>query len=148
MRVIFIHDAKNLGKKGEVKEVANGYAINFLLPQKIAIIATPEEILKMETKKQKQEKNQKEKNQKAEELKKKIQGIKIEIKSKANEKGALFAALDKEEIAKTLSEKINEKIKFDQIILEEPIKKIGECKICIYLSSGVQAEILLIVKGC
>lgn len=143
MKILIIQDTKNLGKKGEIKEVANGYARNFLLPQKIAVAATPAEIKKIEMEKQRQEKIQKEKIQKAEELKKKIQGIKIEIKVKANEKGALFAALNKEEIAKVLSEKIAQKIGSDQIILKEPIKEIGEHKVNVKLCENIEAEIVI-----
>ena len=102
MKVLIIQDTKNLGKKGEIKEVSDGYAKNFLLPRKIVVVATNTEIKKIEIEKQKQEKNRTINSQKAEELKKKLQGIKIEIKTKVNENGALFAALDKEEIVNAL----------------------------------------------
>jgi large subunit ribosomal protein L9 len=143
MKILILKDTNKLGKKGDIKEVANGYARNFLLPQKIAVIATPMEIKKIEIEKQRQEKNQKEKIQKAEELKKKIQKIEIEIKAKINEKGTLFAALNKEEIAKALSEKIKQEIISEQIILEKPIKDIGEYKIIVELFKDIEAEIIL-----
>lgn len=147
MKILLLQDIKNLGKKGDIKEVASGYATNFLLPQKIATMATPVEIKKMEANKEKEEKNQKIKMQKAKELKKKIQGIKIEIKAKANEKGVFFAALDKEEIAKILSEKIKQEIKSEQIILETPIKEIGEYKINVRLFEDIEAEITGLASG-
>ncbi|MBI4652837.1 50S ribosomal protein L9 [Candidatus Kuenenbacteria bacterium] len=147
MKIILLQDTNNLGKKGEIKEVANGYARNYLLPQKIAVIATPSEIKKIEIKKQRQEKNQKEKIQKAEEIKKKIQKIEIEIKAKINGKGILFAALNKEEIAKALSEKIKQEILPEQIILEKSIKEIGEHKINIELFKDIKAEIVLKISG-
>ncbi|MEK7166802.1 MAG: 50S ribosomal protein L9 [Patescibacteria group bacterium] len=147
MKILIIQDVKNLGKKGEIKEVSDGYARNFLLPQKIAVAATKKEIQKIEIEKQRQEKNQKQKIQNAEELKTKIKGMKIEIQAKANEKGALFAALNQEEIAKTLSEKIIQEIKPEQIILEKPIKEIGEYEIRIKLFANTETKIIIIVKS-
>ncbi|PKL71981.1 50S ribosomal protein L9 [Candidatus Kuenenbacteria bacterium HGW-Kuenenbacteria-1] len=146
MKILLLQDIKNLGKKGDIKEVANGYATNFLFPQKIATIATAIEIKKIEIKIQKQEKNQEKEIQKAKELKKKIQEIEIEIKAKANEKGVLFASLEKEEIAKVLSKKINQEIKSNQIILEKPIKEIGKYKVNVKLCENVEADVVVQVK--
>jgi len=130
---------------GDAKEISDGYARNFLIPKKMAEIATPEGIQKAELAKSQQEEKNKsvmEKNQKlAEDLKKK----KIEIRGK-EKKGKLFGSITAKEIAKEIK---NQGLDLDEksIILKSPIKEIGEFTIEIDLGHQIKSSLKLSVKG-
>ncbi len=129
MKVILIKDVPKLGIKYDVKEVSAGYARNFLFSRGLAEQAT-EKIIKAVEIKKKQMGQEKEISQDI--LEKNltaIDGLKLTITEKANEKGHLFAGVHKEEIAKILKEQKHVEIPAELIDLEHPIKEIGEHKI-------------------
>lgn len=121
MKVILLKDVPKLGQRNEVKEVKDGYALNLLLPKKLAEQATLSSLKRLERIKEIEGEVLRVKQN---ELEKLLSGIeKIEIKAKANEKGHLFAGVGKEEISKRSG------IPVDNIILNHPIKEIGEHEI-------------------
>lgn len=129
MKVILLHDVPNIGRKYDIKNVSDGYARNFLFPRKLAQIATTQNIQVIE--KQKKQHEQEKEIQK-DILKKNIEvleGLEISITKKTNEKGHLFAGINKEDVAKILKEQKHIDIPADIIELEKPIKEIGEYKI-------------------
>ena len=129
MKVIFLKDVPRVGKKYDVKEVNDGYAMNFLLPKKLAKMATPKAVTELEIQKRgvvierEIQENLLLKN--LEEIK----GKTIIIKSKANEKGNLFSAIHKKEIIEEMKRQHKADIGEEFIVLEKPIKKIGEFEI-------------------
>jgi len=142
MRVILLQDIKSLGNAGDIKEVANGYARNFLLPKKLAEMATKEAVEKVTKKRQKTEEL---KNKETEELKnlaKKLEGKKIVIK--AREKGGkLFGSVGKKEIAEKLGNEISE----DMIELKENIKETSKKNVNINFGDNIKTEIIVNVIG-
>jgi large subunit ribosomal protein L9 len=145
MKVILSENVNNLGKAGDVKEVSDGYARNFLLPRKLAELATTRNLEKAEILKEqgiKQEKEGLENNQK---LATEIDGREIIIKSK-EKGGKLFGSVGAKEIIKELKNQgveINEEF----IILDTPIKEIGESEVLIRLGHGIEATIRVIIEG-
>ncbi|MFH1402123.1 MAG: 50S ribosomal protein L9 [Patescibacteria group bacterium] len=129
MKIILLQDVAKIGKKFDVKEVSNGYALNFLFPKKQARIATNQAVKELEEIKKKSEEEKIVGNVKLLEMVNKIKDAKIEMITKANEEGKLFAGIDTEEISKALQEKTGLEINSDMIKLEKPIKEIGEYKI-------------------
>jgi len=129
MQVILFKDIPNVGKKYELKNVSDGFARNFLFPKKLAEIATKKAI--EEIKKRKIVEDQEKDVQKSllEKNLKGLNGVKISISEKANEKGHLFAAVHKEEIIKILKKQKQIDISEDMIDLDAPIKELGEHKI-------------------
>jgi large subunit ribosomal protein L9 len=129
MKVILLQDVPGMGKKYDVKRVKDGYARNFLIPRKLAEVATPQKIKTIEiNKKQSWQKkviwkNILEKNIEA------LKELKVTIKEKANEKGHLFAMIHQEEISRILKEQNHIEIPPELIEIEKPIKEIGEHKI-------------------
>jgi large subunit ribosomal protein L9 len=129
MKVILLQDVPGMGRKYDVKGVKDGYARNFLIPRKLAEIATPQKIKIIEiNKKQSWQKkviwkNILEKNIEA------LKELKVTIKEKANEKGHLFAMIHQEEISRILKEQNHIEIPPELIEIEKPIKEIGEHKI-------------------
>jgi len=145
MKVILLQDVPKVGKKFEVKNVANGYAINLLLPQRLARLATNQAIKEIEVEKKKYEIGREKGNKELKEIIGKLTEP-IEIKVKTNEEGKLFAGLDKKEIIKAIQEKIGAKIDPNIIELNKPIKEVGEYNINIKIANE-KSKIVLIIKG-
>lgn len=128
MKIILLTDVLALGKKDEIKEVKDGYARNFLLPKKMAVLATPSALKILETKKKKYEGERIKKKEEIENLFERIKNREFTIKEKANEKGELYGSISKEEIIRMLKENSFE-LEEDFIQLDNPIKSVGDHKI-------------------
>ncbi|MEA2112856.1 MAG: 50S ribosomal protein L9 [Patescibacteria group bacterium] len=135
MKIILLQDVPKVGKKFEVKEVSDGFAINFLFPKKLAELATNQIIEKMTVQKEKYEKKRK---LEGEELKKVIGQLKetIQIEVKTSEEGKLFAGLDKKEIVQAIQDKLEIIIDPEILQLSKPIKEVGEYEIRIELGEA------------
>ncbi len=143
MRVIFQKNVKNVGREGEIKEVADGYARNYLLPQKLAIVATGRIIKEIESRKIGAEKKRKAQRKRAESIIKKLQGQEISLSAKMNEAGKLFAAVKPEEISSVIKKEIGESIDPRDIKVEKPIKTAGEHKIIADFGNNLKIELKL-----
>jgi len=146
MKVILLQDVDGLGKKYEAKEVKNGYARNFLLPQKLAKAATKKALKWLEDQKEIINKEAEEDLKRAQELASMLDGSEVAINVKIGEEGQLFESINNQKIAEKLKE-MGFEIKKSQIKLEEPIKELGEFPIKISLDHNLEAEISLIISG-
>ncbi len=146
MRVIFLQDVQRVGKKYDIKEVNDGYATNFLLPRKLAETATPKAVSELE----KRKKNIEIEREVQESLLLKnleaIKGKAIVMKGKANDKGHLFSAIHTKEIVEAMKTQNHADIGEEFIVLEKPIKEIGEHEIPISIK-GKKSSFKLIVEG-
>ena len=146
MQVIFLKDVPRVGKKNDIKEVNDGYALNFLFPKKLAEQATTKAISALENRKKdivlerEVQENLLIKN--LEEIKGKV----ITIISKANEKGSLFSSIHKKEILEAMRAEHRAKINEDFIILDKPIKELGEFEIPIKIANK-KSSFKLIIKN-
>ena len=145
MKVIFNADVRGQGKKGELKEVSDGYARNYLLPRKLAAEATADNINALKLKeKAKAAQIAKEKAQ-AEENGKKLAGIQIIIKAKAGSGGKLFGAVTSQEISKALKEQFDMEIEKNKIVQAEPIKTFGSFTVKAKLGYEISGSINVLV---
>jgi large subunit ribosomal protein L9 len=144
MKVILIKNVSHLGDQGEIKEVALGYARNFLLPKGLAIEATPQALEELEAQKAKIAKAAEADLAKMQQLANRLDGQTIEIKTKASESGSLYAALTPVRIAAALKTQ-GFAVKKEQII-SQPIKEIGEHEVVINLDHGLEVKITLVVN--
>jgi large subunit ribosomal protein L9 len=144
MKVILKKDIKNIGKEGDIKEVSDGYARNFLLPKKLALPATESAIKQATDAKLKKLETEKIEQEKTNELARIISGKKIIIRAK-EKKGKLFGSITAKNIAQELKK---EKIEISEksIIIKNPLKKIGEYEIKINLDYGISSSFLLLIK--
>lgn len=144
MKVILIKNVSDLGHVGEVKQVSDGYARNYLLPQNLVKIANDLSVREMEQKKQSQIKSLANRAKKFKEIAKKINNIKIIVKAKADEKKTLFGSISAAIIADELR---NRKYEIDSkyIKLEQPIKSLGYYDVLIDFGAGVTAKVGLTV---
>ena len=147
MKVILLTDVHNVGHKYDVKEVASGYASNFLIPRKLAEIATDIKVKRVsELKKQ----HETEREVQKELLSKNVQSLKnvsIEINAKANENGHLFKGIHKEDIVLQLKEQSHIDIASEMIVLEHPIKEVGEVTIEVKAGDKTGMFTLTVVAG-
>lgn len=145
MKVIFNVDVKGQGKKGEMKEVSDGYARNYLLPRKLATEATADNINAMKLKeKAKAAQMAKEKAQ-AEEYAKKLEAVQVTVKAKAGGAGKLFGAVTSQEISRALKEQFDMEIEKNKIVQAEPIKTFGSFSVKVKLGYEVTGTVNLLV---
>lgn len=144
MKVILLQDVEKLGKKFDVKEVADGYARNFLLPNNLVKPATEEALKQLEAEKEAAIKKAEEELKIMEEIVSQLDDQEIEIVSKVDENGKLYGSLTPLKIAKILKEK-GFNIAKNQIKLAEPIKEVGEYDVVVEFPHGLEAKIKIIV---
>lgn len=145
MKIILSQDIKSLGKKGDIKDVAEGYARNFLFPKKLAEAATEDKIKNITAQKERERMEEAKNADKTRQLAGILKEKEIVLKLK-EKNGKLFGSVSKKDIADSLK-KEGVDIAEEKIILTNPIKKTGEYKIEIKLATDVSSHIKLIVQG-
>ena len=143
MKVILLKNVDKLGKEGEVKEIADGYARNFLIPQDLAKPATEQALREAELNTAKKSKIDQTGLEEAQKLAEQLDGRELFIKVKEKE-GKLFGSVNEKTIAKTLAD---EELKIDpeNVKLEEPIKEVGDYEVRLELPHGLEANIKVIL---
>ena len=129
MKVILQQDVKGQGKKGQLVDVSDGYARNFLLAKKLAVLATPENVNTMKQQEKAKKAQQAAEKAEAEATAKKLEGLTVKVVAKAGEGGRLFGAVTGKEIAEALSKQHGVTINKAKLVLDEPIKACGGYKI-------------------
>lgn len=144
MKVIFIKDLKKQGKKGEIKEVKDGYAKNFLIKNGYAVKQTPESIKILERENDKKQKEDEENRKNAKELKTKLEQEKLVFTVKTGDHDKVFGSIS----LKQIKEKLDGKYKLDkkQIIIKNPISSLGFHEIEINLYKDIVAKLKIEVK--
>ena len=147
MKVIFLKDVNGKAKKDEIKDVPSGYAINYLFPQKLAIIADPEKINKLKSEKNKITKELEKNINILKKLASKIKNVSITIEKEANEDGGLFGGVNNHDISKLLKENHQLEIDKNKIDLDHHLKQVGEHKVTINLDKGISSILKVIIKA-
>ena len=145
MKVILLQDVKGKGKKGQMIEVSDGYARNFMLPRKVAIEATPDAVNTMRMNdKAAAEKTAKERAE-AVEISKKLRDMTLVVTAKGGGAGKLFGSITSQEIADALKEKSGIAIDKRKIVLSDPIKNVGtytvQCKLGYEITAPLTVKI-------
>ncbi|MBO5318641.1 MAG: 50S ribosomal protein L9 [Ruminococcus sp.] len=141
MKVIFLQDVKGSGKKGEIKNVADGYARNMLLPKGYAVEATPTNMSKLQGQQSSAQHKIDLEIQAANEAAAKLKGKKINIKAKAGSNGKLFGSVTAANIADAISEQIGVKVDKKKVVLAADIKNFGSYNAVIKLYNGISEKI-------
>ena len=135
MKVIFLKDVKGKGKKGEIKNVADGYAHNFLLKNNLATEANQATISALDGQKRKQEQV----HEDAKKLKEKLEEITVELKAKSGEGGRLFGSITTKQVAEQLHKSTGIKIDKRKMELDDAIRGLGYTNIPVKLHQEVTA---------
>ncbi len=145
MKIILLREIPKLGKKYDIKNVADGYALNMLIPRGLAQIATTQAITNIEVMKKKDLVESKVQGKLLAKNLELIKTLVLNLKEKANEKGHLFAGITKEKLAEEIFKSARLNIDSESIKLEKPIKEIGKYKIIVEVL-GKKAEFIVIVE--
>lgn len=145
MKVIFNTDVRGQGKKGELKEVSDGYARNYLLPRKLAAEATADNINALKQKEKARARQIELEKAQAAENAKKLEGVQVIVRAKAGEKGKLFGAVTSAEISKALREQFDIDIEKNKIVQGEPIKTFGAYSVKAKFGYEINGTINLLV---
>jgi large subunit ribosomal protein L9 len=140
MKIILLDDVQKLGRRGEVRDVSDGYARNFLIPQKLALSATAGNLKNLEhIKKQANAKADRIKDN-TEALRAKIEALTYEERRQASEEGKLFGSVTSQDLVEFL-DKHGVKVERKRVQLDEPIKALGETVVPIRLHADVTAQL-------
>lgn len=147
MKVILKQDVKKLGKKGDVVEVAEGYARNYLLPRGLAVEASAGNLKTLQKQKEAEQRRREEEKAEALRIAEKLKEITVVVHGKAGENGRLFGSVTAKDVAETLARDFGIKIDRRKMQLEEPIKAVGVYYIPVRLHAEVEATVKVHVNG-
>jgi len=142
MKVLLLKDVSGLGRTGEIKEVSDGHARNFLMPRKLAIAATTGVVQKIGKEQAEHKAKTERERQKTQETKKNLEDRTFTIKAKANGQ-KLFAAVREQEIVAIIEQKTGLQFEPDQIVIKQPIKALGDAVVQLKLSADTLCNIKL-----
>jgi large subunit ribosomal protein L9 len=140
MKVILLDDVSKLGRRGDVRDVSDGYARNFLIPKKLALSATQGNLHNLDHIKKQQEAKAGRIKSDAEALRERIEALTYEERRQASEEGKLFGSVTSQHIADFLTRE-GFSIERRRIVLDEPIKALGETPVTIRLHPDVNAQL-------
>ena len=141
MQVVLLEDVKSLGKKGQVVKVNDGYARNFILPKKLGVEATPQNLNQLKQQKAHEAKVAAEQLAEAQALGAELAKVSVKLAVKVGEGGRLFGAISSKEIAQAAKEQCGLELDKKKIVLPEPIKTLGAHTVPVKLHRDVTAEL-------
>ena len=146
MKVILLEDVKSLGKKGQIVDVSDGYARNFILAKKLGLEATSKNLNDLKLKKAQEDKLAAQRLQEAKDFAAKLEGLQVTLKIKAGEGGKLFGSISSKEIAEAAKEQLGLEIDKKKLVLPNPIKAIGTTDVPVKLHPQVTGVLKVIVQ--
>ena len=146
MKVILLEDVKSLGKKGDLVEVNDGYARNFILAKKLGLEATPKNMNDLKLKKAHHDKLAAERLEEAKSFAEDLKKVQVTLKIKAGEGGRLFGSISSKEIAQAAKEQLDLEIDKKKLVLPSPIKAVGTTMVPIKLHPQVTGELKVVVQ--
>ena len=146
MKVILLEDVKSLGKKGELVEVNDGYARNYILAKKRGLEATPKNMNDLKLKRAHEDKLAAERLEEAKAFAEELKKVQVTLKIKAGEGGKLFGSISSKEIAQAAKEQLSLEIDKKKLVLPTPIKAVGTTMVPIKLHPKVTGELKVIVQ--
>lgn len=141
MKVVFLKDVKGQGKKGEIKEVSEGYARNFLLPKGLVKPATDSAIKELEGQKKSELKRKEREKEEAQELGRRLAEMTVVIKAKSGEGGRLFGSITSSKIADELAAAKQIALDKRKLVLDEPIRTLGVTEVAVKLHPDVTSKL-------
>lgn len=147
MKVILLEDVKGLGKRNDLVNAKDGYAKNFLLKRNLAVEATPQNVNVMKSRAQSIKNRRLTENAEAQEVKERIDGKTIVIKTTAGENGKLYGSITNKDIADEINKQLNVEIDKKKIVIpDHHIKTLSTNKLAVKIHSGVTAQVTVVVE--
>jgi large subunit ribosomal protein L9 len=147
MKIVLRQDVENLGEKGSVKNVADGYARNYLIPRGMAVVATPGELKVVATNEAVKQRKIARQEEELQGLADRINGQKIEFEARAGSNGRLFGSITNGDIAEKLSKAVGSEIDRRKIVIDEPIRTVGDHAVTVNLVGKLRPQVTVVVNG-
>lgn len=147
MKIVLRQDVPKLGEAGTIQEVKPGYARNYLIPQGLAVLATPGEVKTAEHNAGVKARKIAKQEAQLQSLADKIAGKRLEFEVRAGEGGRLYGSITASEVAEALAKAVGEEIDRRKVILEEPIRQLGEHAVVVHLVGRLRPAITVIAIG-
>jgi large subunit ribosomal protein L9 len=147
MKIILVKDVKNLGSQGQIKEVSDGYARNYLIPRGLAYEATATKLKESQEKEVREQKKKMRESEEAQAIKEKLDGQSVTIAVRTGGSDRLFGAVTAKEIAEVIKQQFSLNIDKKKIEMPDPIKHLGEYPVKLKIYPNISAQINLIVKA-
>ena len=145
MKVILQQDVKGQGKKGQMIDVAEGYARNFLLPKKLAVIATADAMNTMKLQEKAKKAEEARQKAEAEAIAEKLKSSQVKVTARAGANGKLFGAVTSKEVSDALQSQFGIDLAKQKIVMDEPIKSFGSYQLKAKLGHEVNGTIYVVV---
>jgi large subunit ribosomal protein L9 len=147
MRVVFLDDVDGVARAGEIKNVADGFARNFLLPRKLAAAATAATMQQAEARAKAIAREEDKRDEAARAIESKLANSPLVISARVGEQGRLFGSVTASDIAEAIGERAGSQIEHRQVMLDAPIKEIGSYEVAVNLTRNVRTQVTVEVKG-
>lgn len=147
MKVIFVKELSGTAKKGEIKEVNDGYATNFLIAKGFAATATAEIQAKVAKEQKEAEAKQQKESARLQSLAADLEKRNFTVKVKVGDKGQIFSGVHEKDIAQAINTKMPLSLEKNQVILAKPIKELGEYKVKVKLAANLSASVNIKVEA-
>ncbi|MDO8491195.1 MAG: 50S ribosomal protein L9 [Dehalococcoidia bacterium] len=145
MRVVFQEDIPNVARAGEVKNVTDGFARNYLLPKKLAVLATPSEMQRVESVKKVAAKKRAQVEADLAKLAETLSGASLTFKAKAGEQNRLYGSITGADIAAEIQKVTGVQVDKRKIVLEEPLRQLGEFEVGVRLSKDLEPKVKVVI---
>jgi len=147
MKVVFLKDVPGTAQAGQVKEVADGYGRNYLLPRKLAEPATPAALARVEHIKAKAARLKAKAEAQLRELGERLEGVEVTVRAKAGPQGRLYGSVTSADIAEALTQQVGWEIDRHWVALEEPLRQLGSFPVTLRLSGEVAPTVTVVVAA-
>jgi large subunit ribosomal protein L9 len=146
MKVIFLEDVPQVAKAGELRDVADGYARNYLIPKRLAALATPSVVQQHEAQQRSIERQQAKALEEARALAGRLEGIKVRVKARAGQEGRLFGSVTAADIAGAIQQELGQDIDRRRVEIAEPIHTLGEHAAIVRLGPELTPTVTVVVE--
>jgi large subunit ribosomal protein L9 len=147
MKCLFLKDVPSVARAGEIREVSDGYARNYLIPRGLAVAATPAVLRQWEERRQAEQRRQEREAAHARQLATKLEGTPVRVTARAGPEGRLFGAVTAADLAQALSAQLGQQLDRRQVELEEPLHETGSYTVPVRLGPGVTARVTVVVEA-
>ena len=147
MKIVLRQDVPKLGEAGSVREVSNGYARNYLIPQGLAVVATSGELKVAAHNQAVKDRKVAKQEQQLQSLADRISGQRLEFTARTGEQGRLYGSITAGDVAERLSAAVGEEIDRRKVVLDEPIRTVGEHAVTVHLVGRLRPQVRVIVQG-
>jgi len=146
MKVLLMKDVAGVGKAGEIKKVADGYARNYLIPQGLAVLARPGVARQAEERRQAEARKASQQAADAQALAQQIAQLTLTFKVKAGEQDKLYGSITSGNIVEELEKQLGQELDRRKVLLDQPIKQLGSHQVAVKLASDITTEVTVVVE--